>query len=124
MIQHTVKFRVRYAETDQMERYEFDRVELMRSIGLSYAESEKHGYRMPLTEAGLKYIKAAEFDQELSITASVNHKPGARIRYDYNIFSNNEIICEGFTIHGFMNTEGRAVKPPKEFLNKLKNYFN
>jgi len=50
------KIRVRYAETDQMsfvyygvyaQYYEVGRVELLRSMGLSYKEIEEMGYTLP-----------------------------------------------------------------------------
>ena len=133
MIQNTVTFRVRYAETDQMGIahhsnylvwFEMARVELMRSIDLSYAESEEHGYRMPVLEACVQYKKAVMFDQELQITASMNQMPRAKLKYEYKIFDENNLICEGYTIHGYMNFKNKAVKPPKIFLNKISKYFN
>ena len=133
MIQNTVTFRVRYAETDKMGIahhsnylvwFEMARVELMRSIDLSYAQSEEDGYLMPVIEAYVQYKKAVTFDQFLSITASITQKPRARLKYEYKIFDAHNTICEGYTIHGYMNLENKAVKPPKLFLNKINKYFN
>lgn len=132
MIQNTVSFRVRYADTDQMGIahhsnyliwFEMARVELMRSIDLSYAKSEQDGYRMPVIEANIEYKKAVTFDQLLNITASIKQRPRARLKYEYKIFDENDIICEGYTIHGYMNLENKAVKPPKVFLDKISKYF-
>ena len=132
MIHNSVSFRVRYAETDKMGIahhsnylvwFELARIELMRSIGLSYAKCEKDGYLMPVIEVQVQYKKAVTFDQYLKITASIDQKPGARLRYNYIIECDEDIVCEGYTIHGFMNLENKAVKPPKVFLNILDKYF-
>ena len=133
MIQHTVKFRVRYAETDKMGIahhssyliwFEMARIELMRSIGFSYAKAEADGYLMPVMEANIQYKKAVTFDQSLSITAEINKKPGARLQYDYKIFYINELICEGYTVHAFMNLQNKAIKPPKQFIEKIISYID
>lgn len=132
MIQHTVTFRVRYAETDKMGIahhssyvlwFEMARIELMRSIGLSYAQFEKDGYLMPVLEINVQYKKAVTFDQLLKITASINQQPKARLRYNYQIFNGDEVVCEGSSIHGYMNTQNKAIKPPRVFLNKINKYF-
>jgi acyl-CoA thioester hydrolase len=132
MIQKTITFRVRYAETDKMGIahhssyllwFEMARIELMRSIGLSYAQFEKDGFLMPVLEVNVHYNKAVTFDQLLNITASVNQKPKARFKYNYQISDGNDIICEGYSIHGYMNLENKAIKPPKTFLNKINEYF-
>ncbi|MEJ2542726.1 MAG: thioesterase family protein [Calditrichaceae bacterium] len=132
MIQNTITFRVRYAETDKMGIahhssyvlwFEMARIELMRSIGISYAQFEKDGYLMPVLEINLQYKKAVTFDQLLNITASINQKPKARFKYNYQISNRDEIICEGYSIHGYMNLQNKAIKPPKAFLNKINEYF-
>ena len=132
MIQNTITFRVRYAETDKMGIahhssyllwFEMARIELMRSIGLSYAQFEKNGFLMPVLEVNVHYNKAVTFDQLLNITTSINQKPKARFKYSYQISDGNDIICEGYSIHGYMNLENKAIKPPKAFLNKINEYF-
>jgi acyl-CoA thioester hydrolase len=103
--------------------FEMARIELMRSIGISYAQFEKDGYLMPVLEINLQYKKAVTFDQLLNITASINQKPKARFKYNYQISNRDEIICEGYSIHGYMNLQNKAIKPPKAFLNKINEYF-
>ena len=62
------KLRVRYAETDQMafvyygnyaSYFEVARVDMLRSIGLSYKAMEESGIMMPVLELKSKYIKPA-----------------------------------------------------------------
>ena len=132
MIQNTITFRVRYAETDKMGIahhssyllwFEMARIELMRSIGLSYAQIEKDGYLMPVLEMHVKYKRAVTFDQLLHITASIEQKPKARLTYNYIILDGENVICEAHSIHGYMNLKNKAIKPPRVFLNKMNEYF-
>ncbi len=68
MFRHATKLRVRYGETDQMgymyygnyaEFFEVGRVEMLRSLGLTYSGMEASGIMMPVLELHCKYIKPA-----------------------------------------------------------------
>jgi acyl-CoA thioester hydrolase len=76
MFQHKTKIRVRYGETDQMgymyygnyaEFFEVGRVEMLRSLGLTYAGMEASGIMMPVLELNCKYLKPARYDEEITI---------------------------------------------------------
>ena len=67
-LRHALRQRVIYADTDQMgfvyhgtyTRFlEAARVELMRSLGHTYAEAEAQGYGMPLTDLAISYLAPA-----------------------------------------------------------------
>ncbi len=134
MIKNTVEFPVRYAETDQMRFahhsnyiiwFEFARVELMKKYGFSYAKLDDQGYMMPVLEARLNYIKAARFDEIVAVEAAILQMPRAKVQFDYKIYSEaGELLCEGYTIHTFMNQNYRAIKPPKPFLTAMRNIFD
>jgi acyl-CoA thioester hydrolase len=133
MIQQTLNFKVRYAETDQMKIahhsnyivwFEMGRIDFMEKLGLVYKEMEKDGYLMPVTEVNAEYVKPASFGEELKIITTMKQKPSARIRFDYEILNHkDERICSGFSKHGFMNLENKAIKPPKTFRTHLSQYF-
>ena len=130
MIEHSVQLRVRYAETDQMRvahhsNYvvwlEYARVELMKSLGFPYATMEEQGYLMPVLELSIQYLRAAHFDELLTVKARLEKMPRAKLQYVYEIGNEQgEIICRAETLHGFMNKQEKAVKPPREFLQELK----
>ena len=76
MIHTTHTLRVRYAETDPMKYayygnyaayLEVARVELFRTIGMSYDDIEKKGIWLPVSEFKIKYLKPALYDQPLEI---------------------------------------------------------
>ena len=133
MIEHDTTISVRYAETDQMKFahhsnyivwFEFGRIELMKSLGLSYASLEKQGYLLPVLEVNAKYRKPARFEDKLTIKSVIPQMPGAKIKFEYQVFNQyKELLCSGFSVHSFMNLKDRAIKPPKYFLQKIAEYF-
>ena len=128
MISFKYKLRVRYRDIDYMgivyysryfEYFEAARTEMLREVGVPYNEFEETGYSLPVVKAHCEYHSGAKFDDVLVITCQIFEFPGARIRIDYSIRSEDSerIIAEGYTIHAFMKLRGRAVKPPAYFVN-------
>lgn len=129
MINTTTSIRVRYAETDPM-RYvyygnyatylEVARVELFRSLGISYDEIEKKGILLPVSEYQIKYIKPALYDQVLNIKTYIKTIPGVRIIFDYEIYNDkDEKISEASTTLFFLRAEDNKIIKCPEFLIKL-----
>jgi acyl-CoA thioester hydrolase len=92
------KIRVRYGETDKMGvvyhgsyplYYEEARTEMLRSAGISYAELERQGIMMPVTEMHVKYIASARYDDLLTVRVTLKQPPGARIVFHYQILNQN-----------------------------------
>lgn len=90
------KIRVRYGETDQMgyvyygvyaQYYEVGRVELLRSLGISYKELEEGGIALPVVNFEIHYKKAALYDEELTIITTIKELPSARIKFEYEIYN-------------------------------------
>lgn len=134
MYTHTTKIRVRYGETDQMgymyygnyaEFYEVGRVEMLRSLGMSYQEMEDSGIMMPVLELKCKYIKPAKYDQEITVKVIIDQMPGIRIHFRYELYNEaEELINLGETTLVFVDMEkNKPCLPPEQFLNKMKTYF-
>lgn len=134
MFEHSTKVRVRYGETDQMgymyygnyaEFYEVGRVEMLRSLGLTYRGMEESGIQMPVLELKCKYLKPALYDEEITIKVMMDKMPGVRIHFRYELFNEKqELINTGETLLVFMNmTTNRLCLPSQEFLDKLKPFF-
>ncbi len=128
MIDCTVEFRVRYAETDQMKFahhsayivwFEMARIELLRKYGLPYAQMEKDGVLLPVLEVQARFFKPAFFDDLLKIQARFAEFKKARFRIDYQVYREQQLICEGYSLHTFMNAQGRPIRPPQFFLQKV-----
>jgi len=134
MFEHTTKVRVRYGETDQMgfvyygnyaEFYEVARVEMLRSLGLSYKAMEENGVMMPVVELHCKYLKPALYDQEISIKVLIDEMPRARMLFKYELHNEaGELINTGETLLVFVNMKSnRICFIPKDLELKLKPFF-
>ena len=129
MIHRIHTLRVRYGETDPMkyvyygnyaEYLEVARVELFRSIGISYNEIEKKGLWLPVSEYHIKYIKPAKYDDLLQIHTKIIKKPTVKIEFEYTIFNEqNEKLTEASTTLFFLNSETQKISRCPEFLLKL-----
>jgi len=129
MIHSKHSLRVRYAETDPMKYvyygnyatyFELGRVELFRSIGISYDEIEKQGIWLPVSDYKIKYLKPALYDQKLEIHTFMKKIPGVRIEFEYEIYNEKGIkITEASTTLFFLNSETNKVIKCPDFLMKL-----
>jgi len=134
MFQNATKLRVRYGETDQMgymyygnyaEFFEVGRVEMLRSLGLTYAGMEASGIMMPVLELKCKYLKPARYDEEITINVIMDKMPGVKIHFRYELFNHREeLIHIGETLLAFINMKtNRPCLPPADFVEKLKPFF-
>ncbi len=125
---HTTQIRVRYAETDKMGLaynghyltwFEVGRTEFLRDMGYTYKNIENKGYRLPVIEAGVKYLKPVYYDDVITIKSFIGKKPGIRLRIEYEILRDRDILATGFTEHVFTDENLHPKKPPKEILRTI-----
>ena len=135
MINTTTSIRVRYGETDPMkyvyygnyaEYFEVARVELFRSLGMSYDEIEKRGIFLPVSEYKIKYLKPALYDQLLEIRTYVRKIPGIRIEFDYEIYNEDQVkITEASTTLFFLDSQtNKIVKCPDYLMELIEKKWN
>jgi len=135
MFSHSTKIRVRYGETDQMgymyygnyaQYYEVGRVEMLRSLGMSYSSMEAAGIMMPVLELKCKYIKPALYDQEITVKTIIKTLPGVRIFFEYELYNEKEeLINIGSTTLVFVDMKkNKPTNPPENFMEKLSAFFN
>jgi acyl-CoA thioester hydrolase len=129
-VQHSLRLRVRYSETDQMgtfynsrplEWFECGRTELFRELGLPYAELERRGMFLPLVEAHVEYLGRARYDDPLDMTSRLSWPSRASLRSDVDIChaDTRKPIVRGYTIHAFADPHGHAIRPPAWFKDAL-----
>jgi acyl-CoA thioester hydrolase len=135
MLTFDYRKRVRYGETDMMgylyygnyaQLYEIGRVEMMRSIGLSYRKmEEKYRVMMPVVEVQARYIKPARYDEELTIRTTLQSLPGRIITFFNDILSEDGHVIHRATVRlVFINMDtGKAVACPPYLMDGLKSYF-
>ena len=128
----TTTYRVIYGDLDAMKVayygnylrwFEIGRTELIRHLGLPYAEIEARGFFLPVSEAYCKYAKSARYDEILSIATAPGFIRRASLRFDYRITDQeNGLIAEGYTIHACLDPNGRLVRLPESIRSLLENW--
>ena len=135
MFTHSTKLRVRYAETDQMgymyygnyaQFYEVGRVEMLRSLGMTYKSMEESGIMMPVLDMKCKFIKPALYDEEITIRVTVAKMPALRIHFAYQLYNEKEeLINEGETTLVFIDIKrNKPCLPAADFLKRLQHFFD
>lgn len=90
----SVELRVRYSETDQMGvayhgHYlawcEVARTEHMRRLGVRYRDLEERGLRLAVSEARVRFAKAARYDDLLRVTAWLADVGSRRVVFQYRV---------------------------------------
>jgi acyl-CoA thioester hydrolase len=91
---HETRFHVRYVETDRMgvvhhANYviycEEARNQFSRDMGASYADFEKQGLFLVVSEVNLRYLAPAVFGQEIRIRTWLEAMKSRRITFGYEI---------------------------------------
>jgi len=92
---HQTRFRVRYAETDQMgvvyyANYliwmEVGRSEYCRALGIRYREMEENdGVRLAVVDAHCRYVSPARYDDEILIETTISNASPRMVEFSYRI---------------------------------------
>ena len=132
MITSVSTIEVRYSETDMMgivyhasylPWLELGRTNLLKETGVSYASIEQSGFFLPVVEIQMKYRRPATYDDTITIKTTMKEKPFAKIRLDYELYKNNELIATGYSIHAFTNKSGQPIKAPRQFTEAFNQAF-
>ncbi|MEI6609207.1 MAG: thioesterase family protein [Deltaproteobacteria bacterium] len=134
MVSNFTKVRVIYADTDSMgivyhtnyiRWFEIGRNELMRQLGVAYAEMEKLGLNLPLTKVKCHYLLSAKYDQIVTVETKIDYIKRASIRFNSQIWDEEgkKLLVEGYTIHACTNMEGKIRRIPQLILDLI-NKFN
>ena len=91
---HDVEFRVRYAETDQMgvvyhTNYlvwcEVGRTDFIRARGMSYADMERAGIGLAVSELSARFHSAARYDDMIRVRTTLAEARSRGVVFDYVI---------------------------------------
>jgi len=131
---HEIQLRVRYAETDKMgvvyhgnyaQYFEVARVEMLRSLGVSYRSMEDSGIMLPVVNLNINYRKPALYDELLTVRTSLKELPGVRIHFDYELLNErDDLLANASTDLVFVDAENKLPKRCPEYLTKkLEHHF-
>ena len=132
MLQSRTQINVRYAETDMMgivyhgsylPWFEIGRTNLLKEYGVPYRQLEKDGYFLPVIEVQAKFHRPAVYDDTVTVITTLREKPSLRINLEYEIRRGDELLVTGKTMHAFIDREGRPVRPPTSFREKITSLF-
>jgi acyl-CoA thioester hydrolase len=119
-------FHVRYAETDQMGIvhhsayivwFEEGRSAWSRQVGRPYADFERAGYALAVSEVAARYLAAARYDQAVTVRTCITQVRSRMIRFDYEVLDaeRDERLVMGFTTHICLDRQGNPTRIPQEW---------
>ena len=127
---YDIDIRIRYKDTDRMgvvyygnylTFFEVGRTEFMRSRGIRYADLEALGYSLAVVETGAKYHGNVGYDALVTVRTRITQRGKARLGFDYEVFDQNgSLLVRGFTVHAFLNSNGKVAKIPERVLEVIK----
>src|SRR5678816_4015687 len=111
-LEHSITIRVRYPEVDAMgylhhsryfQYFEMGRVELLRSMGHSYADLEKAGIFFAVVKVECRYRAPARYDEELTLLTRVIKQTTVRIDHEYELRRGETLLAEAATTIACVN---------------------
>jgi acyl-CoA thioester hydrolase len=126
------EMRVRYAETDQMgvvyhANYlvwcEIGRTDFIRRAGRSYADLERDGVRLAVSEASLRYHASARYDDPIRVHTSLTALGSRGMTFAYRIVraDTDTLLVTATTSLVSVTAEGRLTAMPAEVRGWLAN---
>lgn len=133
-MERVAAIRVTYADTDAMgvayyanylRWLEIGRTELMRRMGVPYAALAGSGIHLPVTEARVRYMAPARYDDLIHVHAEIRELGRARIAFSYRIDrEDGRTLTEGHTVHAFTDGHGRVVPVPPDLAGRIRAFRN
>lgn len=135
MIRSKTQVRVRYGEVDQMGFvyygnyalfYEIARAEMIRELGYSYSEMEKDGTVMPVVKMNSKFLKAARYDELITIETTMNELLNHPfITFHHKLYNEaGDLLNKGeVTLTFYDPINQKRVPMPERLLNILRPHF-
>jgi acyl-CoA thioester hydrolase len=114
-----IELRVRYAETDQMgvvyhANYfvwcEMGRTDYIRRLGVSYADMERGGVSLAVSELSARFHAAARYDDVIRVQTTLTEIRSRMIAFDY-LISNANTNQRLVSAHSRLISIDRAGKP-------------
>lgn len=124
-VAHGIELRVRYAETDQMgvvyhANYliwcEMGRTDFIRQLGMTYAEMERRGVSLAVSELSARYHAAARYDDLIRVQTQLADLRSRMIAFEYvisNVATNQRLVSARTTLIS-LDASGRPLALPAE----------
>ncbi len=102
--------------------FEVARTSALAELGHPYWEMEKREVLIPVLKAHCEYQKPARYGDLLTLRTLRWRLGAARLRFEYSVLRDDELLATGFTEHAFMHPSGKAIRPPKEIIAFFPDY--
>ena len=122
------QLRVRYAETDQMGVvyhsnyivwFEVGRVEMLRQLGFTYRDMEKHDdTHIAVVDVHCRFKSPARYDDLITIRTKLTNVRESLLHFAYEIVraDDGEVLAEGESVHLVVNAGFKRIRLPKKYL--------
>lgn len=122
---HVEEVRVRYAETDQMgvvyhANYlvwcDIGRTQYLKALGANYAELERSGTMLAVSDASVRYHASARYDEVIRIETTLREIRSRALTFDYEIIhaESGTRLATASTVLVSLDRTGRPVKLPEQ----------
>lgn len=119
------RFRVRFFETDQMgvvhhaayiTWFEEGRSAFTRAIGYPYAQMERDGLSLAVSEVNARYHQPARYDEEVIVATHLTEFPSRGMTFTYEVrrATDGTLLVTGSTKHISVDAQGRTQRIPDE----------
>src|SRR4051812_21084216 len=120
--EHTITLRVRYPEVDAMgylhhsrylQYFEMGRVELLRSLGHSYADLERQGVFFVVVKVEVQYKSPARYDDLLTLHTRLVKQTHVRYDHAYELRRGDSLLATGATTIACVDRQGQLAQIPE-----------
>lgn len=96
--------------------FEIGRTEFLRHLGRSYRAVEEAGLLLVVADAGLRFRRPANYDDDLRVRTRLAELTGIRLRFEYEVVrpADGALIATGHTTLASADPAGRPVRLPAE----------
>ncbi len=135
MTRGETRFRVRYAETDQMGVvhhsnyvvwFELGRTDYMRDLGVSYARLEREGLFLAVAQIDIRYGAPARYDDELRVITRIERVRSRAVTFAYEVrrVDDDERLATGSTLLVAMDEHGVSRTLPATLLDRFRDVLH
>ena len=96
-----------------LQYFEMGRVELLRSLGFTYADLEREGVFFVVTKADIRFRAPARYDEELHLTTTVVKQTHVRYDHVYQLRRGTTLLAEGSTTIACVGRDGQVIQIPE-----------
>jgi len=128
------RFRVRYAETDQMgvvyyANYfiwmEVGRADFCRACGFNYRDMEAEDKAfIAVVEATCRYLAPARYDEEITVETQLARASRRVLEFTYVIRNNQNVLAEGKTVHVVTGPDAKSKSLSDRYFDLLQTAAN